>query len=183
MEGKMRGNFFIRIILVLVFLLCGGDYVNAQDYDHDAKVKNMSFFWKIEGSDLKVKMTGKTTGWVGIGFNPSAQMKDADFILGYVKDGKAKITDDFGDKERTHKVDEKLGGITNTTLVGGTEDGGVTTIEFSMPLNSGDKTDTVIDPAGQTVVLLAYGGKRDSFKSKHKYRTTIKVNLSTGKVE
>ncbi len=128
-------------------------------------------------------MSAKTTGWVGVGFNPSTQMKDANFVLGYVKKGKTSITEDFGNAERTHKADEKLGGTNNATLIGGSEKGGITTIEFSIPLDSGDKNDSVIDPAGKTVVLLAYGGKRDSFKSKHKFRTTIEVNLNSGKVD
>jgi hypothetical protein len=127
-------------------------------------------------------VSGKTTGWVGIAFNPSTQMKDGNFILGYVKDGKVSILDHFGDGDTSHEDDEKLGGSTDITIIGGTEDKTSTAIEFSMPLNSGDKKDTVIDPAGETVVLLAYGGSRDSFKSKHQFRTAIKVNLSDGKV-
>lgn len=181
-EEEMRKSL-LAMIFAMCFILGSSAQLVAQDYDFEAKAKNMSFSWKVDGSDLKVKLSGKTTGWIGIGFNPSTQMKDADFVLGYVKDGKAKIIDEFGDSERTHKQDEKLGGSNNVTLVGGSEESGVTTIEFSIPLKSGDKTDTAIDPAGETIVLLAYGGKRDSFKSKHKYRTTIKVNLSSGKVE
>ncbi len=179
----MRGFKIIAIGMALLMVLGLSTNLLAQDYDHETKVKNMSFSWKVDGKDLKVKMSAKTTGWVGIGFNPSSQMKDADYVIGYVKGGKAQITDDFGNGERTHKADDKLGGSNNATLVGGDEKGGVTTIEFSIPLNSGDKTDSVIDPAGETTVLLAYGGKRDSFKSKHKFRTTIKVNLASGKVD
>ncbi len=179
----MRGSKIAGTILALVFILTGSFQLYAQDYAHEAKAKNISFNWKIEGSELMVKISAKTTGWVGIGFNPSTQMKDANFIVGYVKSGKPSITDDFGHGERTHKADEKLGGANNATLIGGTEEGGVTSIEFSIPLNSGDKTDSVINPNGKTVVLLAYGGKRDSFKSKHKYRTSIEVNLTSGKVE
>ena len=37
-----------------------------------------------------------------------------------------------------------------------------------------------IDQRGETVVLLAYGPDRDSFKVKHKFRTAMKVNLATG---
>jgi hypothetical protein len=29
-------------------------------------------------------------------------------------------------------------------------------------------------------VLLAYGAGRDSFKTKHQFKTALKVNLSTG---
>ena len=107
-------------------------------------------------------------------------MKDANFILGFVKDGKPEITDDFGDTNNNHSPDTTLGGTDDVTLVGGSEEGGMTTVEFTMPLQSGDKYDGEIDVEGDTIVLLAYGGARDSFKTKHQYRTTLKVNLSTG---
>lgn len=154
----------------------------AQEYDHTVEEKNMSFSWKIIDKNIHIKLSGKSTGWIGIGFNPTKQMKDANYILGYVKKGEASVTDDFGDSERAHKSDEKLGGTSDVTLIGGEEKGGVTTIEFSIPLDSGDKYDSALDVNGETTVLLAYGGSRDSFKSKHKFRATLKVNLSNGKV-
>ncbi len=177
-----RGSLLV-ILSVFLTVFFVANQVYAGDYDHTIEVKNMSFSWKIDGENLNVKMAAKSTGWVGVGFNPSKKMKDANFVLGYVKKGEAKITDDFGVGEKKHKTDEKLGGKSDTTLISGVEEGGMTTIEFSMPLSSGDVKDTVIDPMGETIVLLAYGGKRDSFISAHKYRTTLKVTLSDGKFE
>jgi len=170
------------IMLAFVVFIFTAANVSAQDYDHTVDVKDMSFSWKIAGSDLNIKISGKSNGWVGIGFNPTDQMEGANYILGYVKGGKAKLSDDYGDSKRGHKNDEKLGGTTDVKLIGGEEKGKVTTLEFSIPLNSGDKYDSVLDVNGTTVVLLSYGGKRDSFKAKHKFRSVVKVNLSTGKV-
>lgn len=155
----------------------------AADYDHEMKDKDISFAWKIDGDNLAVKISAKTEGWVGIGFNPSKEMKDANFVLGYVKKGEAKITDEFGTTESAHKSDKKIGGTDDATLIGGTEEGGVTTIEFTMPLQSADTNDTKIDVNGDTIVLLAYGAGRDSFNTKHKYRGAHTVNLSTGATE
>lgn len=155
-------------------------YVLAADYSHELKAKNMDFSWKVDGDKLAVKINAKTTGWVGIGFNPSKKMKDANFVLGYVKKGKVKITDEYGVKTTSHKSDEKIGGTSDVTLVGGSEEGGVTSIEFTIPLSSGDSKDAKLDPNGETVVLLAYGSGRDSFRSKHKYRGTFLVNLASG---
>ena len=155
----------------------------AADYDHTVEAKDMSFSWKVDGDKLACKIAAKTDGWVGIGFNPSNKMKDADFILGYVKDGEVKITDEFGTSSTGHKSDDSLGGKDDVTLVGGSEEGGMTTIEFSIPLASGDDKDSALVVDGDTVVLLGYGAGRDSFKSKHKYRTTMTVNLATGAVK
>lgn len=178
----MRGKAIIYFILIPL-LLGFSNLVAASEYDHETKAKDMSFAWKIVDDNLHVKISAKTTGWVGIGFNPEDQMKGADYVLGYVKNGKVSLRDDYGDSARNHKSDEKLGGQDNVTTIGGEEKGGTTTLEFSIPLNSGDKYDSVLEPDGDTVVLLAYGGKRDSFRSKHKYRGSFKINLRSGKVE
>jgi hypothetical protein len=170
------------MICALVFLL-GTGVCFAAEYDHETKAGPMTFAWKVTDSDLLIKVSGETTGWVGVGFNPTEQMKGADYILGYVKDGKVELRDDYGDELRNHSEDEKLGGTSNFTVIGGEEKGGTTVLEFSIPLNSSDSFDTVIDPQGETVVLLAFGGKRDSFISKHKFRTAITVNLSSGTVK
>lgn len=156
---------------------------NATDYAHELKDKKMTFAWKVDGDNLAVKLSAKTSGWVGIGFNPTKMMKDANYVLGYVKKGKAKIIDDFGVKDNAHKSDKKLGGTSDAVLVGGSEEGGITTVEFLVPLKSEDIYDNTLDVNGETIVLLAYGAGRDSFKSKHKYRSTFKVNLAAGTSE
>ena len=172
---------FQILAATISFLLFGWVMqATAADYTHELKDKDMSFAWSVDGDNLAVKLSAKTEGWVGIGFNPSKSMKDANFILGYVKKGEAKIIDELGEKEKTHKSDKKLGGTTDVTLVGGTEEGGVTTIEFTLPLKSADKFDQALNVAGDTTVLLGYGAGRDSFRAKHKYRSTFIVNLSTG---
>ncbi len=180
----MKTRIIISLIAVVcVALLSTVSGVNSAEYDYEVKAKKMSFGWKVVGDTLAVKMSAKTEGWVGIGFNPSKKMKDANFVLGYVKKGEAKIIDEFGNEPTKHTSDKKLGGTVEATLVGGTEEGGITTIEFTIPLKSADKYDPAIDVNGDTIVLLAYGPSRDSFKMKHKYRTALKVNLSTGASE
>lgn len=163
-------------------LLIAGQAFSAE-YDHTVDVKDMAFSWKVDGTNLAVKMSAKTDGWVGIGFNPTKKMQDANFVLGYVKDGETKIVDEFGTTATGHKNDDDLGGKNDVTLVGGSEEGGMTTIEFVIPLDSGDEKDGKLVVDGDTVVLLAYGSGRDSFKSKHKFRTSVTVNLGTGAVK
>jgi len=177
----MKKNTARKVIAAIGLTLLGTvANLQAAQYDHEVKDKNISFAWKVDGTTLAVKLAAETDGWVGIGFNPKKDMKDANFILGYVKDGQAKISDEFGDKENSHTLDKKLGGTDDVTLIGGSEVGGVTTIEFTIPLKSADKNDTSINVDGDTKVLLAYGAGRDSFISKHVYRTELHVNLATG---
>ncbi|SDP62969.1 DOMON domain-containing protein [Desulforhopalus singaporensis] len=157
--------------------------VSANEYTHQLGDEKINFAWNVDGDKLQVKISGKTEGWVGIGFNPSKEMKDANFILGYVKKGEVKITDEFGVETNGHQPDRKLGGQDDAVLVGGTEENGTTVIEFVINLKSADAYDSSIDVNGDTIVLLAYGAGRDSFRTKHKYRVEYKVNLATGAAE
>lgn len=166
--------------LVLV-IVCNPATSNAEAYDHEINVQQMWFAWKVQGSDIHIRLKAKTTSWVGIGFNPTSMMKDANFVIGYVKKGKVSVTDHFGTTQRQHMKDTKLGGSDNVKQAAGKEENGVTEISFVVPLKSGDKKDQDIVVDKDMVVLLAYGAGRDSYRTKHDFRTALKVNLKTGK--
>ncbi len=177
--------FYVNIRLLLLLLLMtlsATDSLRAAEYSHELTVKKMTFAWGLNGANIDIKISAKTTGWVAVGFNPSDKMKDANIIIGYVKKGKVVIIDDFGTKKYAHKRDEKSGGQDNILQRSGSETGGITTLEFSIPLNSGDSKDRVIIPDGDTTVLLAYGAGRDSFRAKHKFRAVRTVNLVSGAI-
>jgi hypothetical protein len=175
--GHRNLGLAIFICLAILTTPCFGTEIK---YSHKIDVEKMSFHWEVEGTVLHVKLIAKTTGWVGIGFNPSEAMQDANFILGYVKNGEAKATDDYGNSYTKHQKDSKLGGQKNVSNVGGKEENGMTEIRFTIPLNSGDTKDKPLSIDTETIVLLAYGAGRDSFKARHKFRTALKVNLKTG---
>lgn len=155
----------------------------AGTYQHSLKIDQMSFDWSVEGANLAVRIAAPTTGWVAVGFNPTDMMKDANIVIGYVKNGKVEISDDFGTRVTQHSSDEKNGGTSNVTVVGGSESGNTTTLEFTIPLNSGDANDGVIDPQADTKVMLAYGPDRDSMKMKHTFARTVTINLGSGAMQ
>ena len=178
----MIGKKFTACILAIscmTFIVSSTVY--STTYDHEITLQRMKFSWKIDGAEIHIKLTAPTTGWVGIGFNPSKEMKDAKFIIGYIKEGKTIISDEFGTGEIKHEAVEKLGGKSDITLIEGREEGGMTIIEFTIPLVSKDTSGGRIDPTGETVVLLAYGLDNDMAKLRHKFRTSISINLSAGK--
>ncbi len=171
------------IFTLMALIVCGASLAGAEPFSHTLTDGPMTFSWTVGDGVLQVKITGKTKGWVAVGFNPVKMMKGANFIMGYVKDGKVKVTDHIGNTERNHKADTKSGGKNNASNTGGSEKGGVTEISFTIPLDSKDTNDTRIDPAAMTTVLLAMGGGRDSFRSVHSFRAVHRVNLSTGATE
>ena len=136
----------------------------SNTYEHKIEVDNMVFEWKLDKEMIHIRLAAKTTGWVGIGFNPTRDMKDANFIIGYVKKEKVKVTDHFGTTTRQHEKDKKIGGTKDITGITGKEEAGVTEIGFTIPLNSGDPKDQPISIDHETRILLAYGSGRDSFR-------------------
>jgi hypothetical protein len=178
----MKKNLFL-ILSVVVFSLMLPAFASAMDYDHKLEVKNMQFSWTVDGDQIHVKLSAKTTGWVAIGFYPEKAMAGANIIIGAVKNGKFKIEDHYANKSRGHSSDEKLGGKNDVLNPSGSEKNGVTTISFTLPLDTGDKFDKPINPEGTSKIMLAYGSGRDSFKARHPFRTIYEINFSTGETK
>lgn len=176
----MKKFSFGWVLFLAIIFLTAASHAGPDGYDHRIDVDDMQFNWRIAGETINIKLSADTTGWVGIGFNPSEEMKDANFIIGYVKKGKVKITDHFGTSKRQHEKDTKIGGNRDLTNISGQEADGVTEIAFTIPLNSQDSKDKALSIDRDTKVLLAYGTGRDSFRSKHKFKTALLVNLGTG---
>lgn len=152
----------------------------AQSADHVVTSGKMELRWTLLPDTLEMTMKAPTEGWVAVGFAPSKGMKDANFILGYVKKGKAKVVDHYGTGMRSHKKDTQIGGTDDVTLISGTEADGITQIRFAIPLDSKDAKDRKIDPEKPLTLLVAYGKGRDSFRTKHTFRAALTVDLKTG---
>lgn len=178
----MKNNLFLIFTIIILSLTQPG-FAADMDYLHKLEVKNMQFSWTIEGDKIHVKLSAKTTGWVAVGFDPEKDMGGANIIIGAVKGGKFKIEDHYANRSRGHSSDEKLGGKNDVLNPSGSEENGVTTISFTLPLDTGDKFDKPIDPAKTSKVMLAYGSGRDSFKARHPFRTTYEINFLTGETK
>lgn len=153
--------------------------VGDHGYGRKIAVQSMVFQWSLSKDSIRVKIAGHTTGWIGIGFNPSEAMKDANFVMGMVKNGIVTVSNQHGTSRSLHKSNTDLGGKDHVTAAAGVEKDNMTEISFTMPLKTGDSLDRPIDPAGETVVLLAYG-KADLLAQQHSFRAKLRVNLSTG---
>lgn len=132
--------------------------ITTREYDDEVTVANgrMTVYWKNNGDTLYMGLRGQVTGWVAIGFEPTTGMKDADMILGYVSGGRVLVLDQhatgtFG----PHPSDTELGGTSDILESGGSESGGVTVIEFSRKLNTGDRFDRVLVPGSTTRFIWA----------------------------
>ncbi len=179
---KMKS--FITLFGVVILLLSIGhptlgkerkQFMNKEGY-YEITGAKITLEWKIDGPNLEVILTAPTRGWVAVGFDPSSLMKDANLIIGYVKDDETFVRDDFGNYFTSHVSDESLGGSNDVVIKEGEEKKKETKIAFIIPLNSGDKYDKVLEAGKSYTVMLAYGDV-DKFDVRHRKRAKVKITL------
>ena len=115
---------------------------------------------------LECELKANSSGWLAVGFNPSAQMKDANFIIGNVIAGVGMVRDDYGDTPSSHLPDILLGGSSDVELISAMELAGSSTLRFRVPLNSGDLKDRVLT-VGQSYPVIFASGPDDDLDSYH----------------
>jgi hypothetical protein len=140
--------------------------LNAAGFQEVRAANGMVLQWKVEDDRLHVIVSGRTEGWVAVGFNPSDKMKDANFILGYVSGDEVVLEDHYGTRKGRHAEDTELEGSEDLVVIGGFERNGITQVEFTIPLDSGDESDRALVAGERYPVLLAYG-KADDFGKGH----------------
>jgi hypothetical protein len=136
--------------------------------------------WATTGANsLSVELTGPTTGWVAIGFDPDSIMLGANIIIGYVSSGTTYIRDDYGWQTFSHRADTLLGGTQDVVIDGGSEAGGLTEIRFTIPLSSGDQYDKPLIAGTTYTILLARGPNGvDDFTTQHEFATFTEITIS-----
>jgi hypothetical protein len=136
----------------------------------------ISLSWEIADGKASFTLEAPTEGWVAVGFHPTRMMKDADLIIGYVEDGEAAARDDFGNWFTSHDADTNLGGSDDLEEIAGSQNGGRTTLRFTLPLDSGDDYDQPLVPGEETEIILAYGDS-DDFNSIHSKTASVTVEF------
>jgi len=190
----MNTNVF-KLMIIGILLLAQGIEVAAQtteksklpvvngvlsegEYPHVLSLKDgkVEIYWKNDAGSLWVAIRGKTTGWVAVGFDPDKHMKGANFLLAYVQDDSTIFRDDYGSGRFGHQSDTELGGKDHILECRGKEEKGVTTVEFKIPLNSGDQYDKLLKPKKEYTILLGLG-KKDDFHKRHFLKVKAKITL------
>jgi hypothetical protein len=179
----MQKKSILCIIVTLSFMLpaFSQDTTETKPAVHEETfktetVKKFIFEYCVAGENLKIKVSCPTKGWVSVGFNPVKKMKGADFIIGCYKKKEALVDDQFGDSPYSHKSDIEAGGKNNILESTCTETAGITTLTFTIPLNSGDEKDSVLEKGKEITVILG-AGKKDDFHSKHFTLAKTKIVL------
>jgi hypothetical protein len=150
---------------------------SAAEFAHKTEAGGVTFEWTLDGANLNAKLTAKTTGWVGVGFNPTKDMQDAAFVIGAFKDGAAKAALFIGTSPSAHSKEVEQDFVSN---VAGKEENGVTEISFTIPLNYPKNPKVKPIAVDKDIDMLLAVSAEDTVKAKHRDRAHFKLNLTTG---
>ena len=141
--------------------------VSDGEYSHSAAVARMTIHWSNDAETLHMALVAPGTGYVAVGFDPVNRKMGANYILGWVDEKGATLRDHIGTRGNLHEPDTALGGTDDIIEFAGTEAEQQTTIEFAIPLDSGDAFDRPLVPGGRYVLHAAYHRSRDDDFSVH----------------
>lgn len=150
----------------------------AGEYDDRTEVAGVNVYWSNSAETLRVGLVSSGSGYLAIGFDPEDGMEGANFIVGYIDDGKVYIRDDYGTGTTSHAADTERGGQDNILSSGGAEWADQTIIEFVIPLDSGDAMDKPLLPGSTYTILVAYHDLLDGFEVRHSRRGVGAIQLS-----
>jgi outer membrane protein assembly factor BamB len=134
-------------------VISNGEYTHQQTYS----AGEVELQWKNDDSYIYLAIKAKTTGWASVAIQPGSSMMNADMMMGFVKDGKAEVFDQFSTGTfGPHSDDTALGGSNDIIEFGGKEENGYTILEFKRALKTSDKYDQTL-VKGKNGIIWAYG--------------------------
>ncbi len=133
--------------------------IYAREYRHwlYEPSTGMSLFWQNDATTLYVGLISPGTGWAAVAFGGRGGMEGANIIIGYVRNGGVTLEDHYGVSRTQHRRDRE----SSLLAAGGTELHGETTLEFAIPLASGDSQDVDLVPGETISVFLARHESKD----------------------
>jgi hypothetical protein len=136
-----------------------------QDGEYRHKVADpetrMALSWQNDSTTLCVGLSSPGTGWAAVGFSSQDGKKGSNLLIGAVRDGKVVLQDHIGENRIDHRQDK----VSSILTAGGSEAGGGTTLEFSIPLSSGDAEDVALVPGQNVAAILAFQASSDELRS------------------
>jgi hypothetical protein len=130
-------------------------------------VTGIAVSWVHDDVNLSVGLVSPGTGWAGIGFGPEGILMDgSNIIIGYVLGAATVISDEYG-VGLNHIADIGLGGRDDLLELAASEASGKTTLEFRIPLDSGDAYDIALRTGKTFSLLLAYHDTADDLITLH----------------
>ena len=150
--------------------------ITAGEYQKGRLYGDYEISWASDDQYIYIGIKAKTTGWVAVGFDPETKMKNADIVMGYVKDGRLLTADMFSTGEfGPHPPDTEQGGTDDIIQSAGKLENGYTTIEFKRKLDTGDKFDKPLHKGINKIMWAS--GSDPQFTIKHMARGYGELDL------
>ncbi len=165
-------EFMITDIAVDGFI-DGNEYTNS----YIDEPTGLVLYWNNDDTELYIGIESPHNGWVAIGFDPEQAMQGANIILVAMENDTVLIRDDFGNSPFTHRPDEELGGTTDIVDFAGQNLENGFTIEFVIPMNSGDEFDKKLQSSKEYDIILAINSSSIDFEARHTNKSKTKIVL------
>lgn len=151
--------------------------IHTGEYAHAMEAGGFRVYWSNDAMVLRIGLFSPGAGYVAIGLDPDHRMQGANFIIGTVRNGQLDIRDDYGTGSLSHGSDVANGGTDDILAAAGRELSGQTTLEFIIPLDSGDRFDKPLEPGETYDVLVAFHNTSDTFSTRHSQRGSGVIRL------
>lgn len=159
-----------------------GEYAHMY---HDELI-GMMLRWQAVDDVMYIAMVAPGTGWVGLNFMPNDGTIHGDTVIGYVdvETQETFMSDQVapGDAHFPHFDDRQHGGETSFIEIAGSERDGVTIIEFTRALITGEPTDAPFMDMG-LMTMISFHPTADDYVSYHsEWYNVITINYVSGEV-
>lgn len=187
MKKKFSGIILLHLLILVpttTVFAHGNDGKSVLDgdtlyYTNKTRHFSMTIEHKSNSSEYIITLKAKAKGWIAVGFGRTVIMKDAEMILGYIKNGECVYSHDFGVSQIKHVPISTLDPILQTpmlTLISAEEKDGVTTIVFSRPSTLKGKYYKEFARGKKMEFMYALSAQDDGV-SKHAERGAIDIVL------
>lgn len=152
--------------------------IGSGEYEYwQALSDSMEIHWTTTDEAIRIGLSGRASGWIGIALGTPRMMAGVDFIAGHVDGENAVVWDLFSENPRCPiRMDTAIGGTNDILRYGGQQVDGVTTIEFERLFATGDEYDYEIR-AGDPIAIIWALSDSNSMTVPHRERGSTTIIL------
>ena len=184
--GRIQRTVTVLLILGSAFSLFAADVdgtIAEGEYANRLSLAAGDYllYWEVDQDTAQFGIQARTEGWVCLGIDPTQGMAEADMVFGWVEaGGSAGALDCYSTGlSGPHPPDEELGGRQDILSFAGSEQGGISTFEFTRLLDTTDSYDKALSQDGEIKIIWAYSGS-DDYRDLHSRKGGATISLTGG---
>ena len=136
----------------------------------------MTVQWQVTATELQIRMSAPTQGWVAVGLNPNEHLMGTSLLMGRIQNANPEVEDFYVLSPGNYKPVTELGGESQVTLIEGSESPNGTYLHFSIPLEPDSEWHYALQ-AGKAMHLLMAYSRSDDFENHSMMRTSVLIEL------